>query len=129
MRKGNWCSMASNTGSRGRSLMVSTQPTISHWVRSEEHTSELQSLRHLVCRLLLEKTEHRPDLGPPREIACGLVPAVCIAPSQAVAVVGSSPGKSRRSWMPCLVCPRAFFLKYRSPAHAPPLPFGAPFRS
>src|SRR5262245_63683142 len=27
-----------------------------HWnVRSEEHTSELQSLRHLVCRLLLEK--------------------------------------------------------------------------
>src|ERR1035438_3624266 len=25
------------------------------WHRSEEHTSELQSLRHLVCRLLLEK--------------------------------------------------------------------------
>src|SRR5262245_63382683 len=25
------------------------------WSRSEEHTSELQSLRHLVCRLLLEK--------------------------------------------------------------------------
>src|ERR1039458_2932655 len=28
---------------------------ISALVRSEEHTSELQSLRHLVCRLLLEK--------------------------------------------------------------------------
>src|SRR5205814_7230085 len=27
-------------------------------VRSEEHTSELQSLRHLVCRLLLEKKNH-----------------------------------------------------------------------
>src|SRR5262245_64709516 len=26
-----------------------------HLGRSEEHTSELQSLRHLVCRLLLEK--------------------------------------------------------------------------
>src|SRR5262245_62526605 len=26
-------------------------------LRSEEHTSELQSLRHLVCRLLLEKTK------------------------------------------------------------------------
>src|SRR5262245_62965454 len=26
-----------------------------HPERSEEHTSELQSLRHLVCRLLLEK--------------------------------------------------------------------------
>src|SRR5262245_63545368 len=25
------------------------------YFRSEEHTSELQSLRHLVCRLLLEK--------------------------------------------------------------------------
>src|ERR1039458_10720954 len=32
---------------------------LSRWdcrpLRSEEHTSELQSLRHLVCRLLLEK--------------------------------------------------------------------------
>src|SRR5437899_8154133 len=27
--------------------------------RSEEHTSELQSLRHLVCRLLLEKKKPR----------------------------------------------------------------------
>src|ERR1035438_10579193 len=26
--------------------------------RSEEHTSELQSLRHLVCRLLLEKIKN-----------------------------------------------------------------------
>src|ERR1035438_10026360 len=29
--------------------------TIYTGTRSEEHTSELQSLRHLVCRLLLEK--------------------------------------------------------------------------
>ena len=28
------------------------------YVRSEEHTSELQSLRHIVCRLLLEKKKH-----------------------------------------------------------------------
>src|ERR1035438_10516143 len=28
--------------------------------RSEEHTSELQSLRHLVCRLLLEKKRNSP---------------------------------------------------------------------
>src|SRR5258705_5984088 len=33
---------------RPRSLRVNE-------ARSEEHTSELQSLRHLVCRLLLEK--------------------------------------------------------------------------
>src|SRR3989449_5514430 len=28
------------------------------WRRSEEHTSELQSRLHLVCRLLLEKKKH-----------------------------------------------------------------------
>src|SRR5437899_7779667 len=31
--------------------------------RSEEHTSELQSLRHLVCRLLLEKKNERVECG------------------------------------------------------------------
>src|SRR5947199_10492442 len=31
--------------------------------RSEEHTSELQSLRHLVCRLLLEKKKKRLRQG------------------------------------------------------------------
>src|SRR5205814_8225557 len=32
------------------------QPSVTEYrvLRSEEHTSELQSLRHLVCRLLLE---------------------------------------------------------------------------
>src|SRR5205814_9898607 len=36
-----------------------TRTSVRSWARncsrSEEHTSELQSLRHLVCRLLLEK--------------------------------------------------------------------------
>src|SRR5438045_6959312 len=31
--------------------------------RSEEHTSELQSLRHLVCRLLLEKKKQQLGIG------------------------------------------------------------------
>src|SRR2546422_1456010 len=31
------------------------------WARSEEHTSELQSRLHLVCRLLLEKKKKKPD--------------------------------------------------------------------
>src|SRR5262245_50472138 len=35
---------------------IATLPVSNHSeARSEEHTSELQSLRHLVCRLLLEK--------------------------------------------------------------------------
>src|SRR3712207_8267807 len=33
-------------------------------VRSEEHTSELQSRQYLVCRLLLEKKKHSYTSGP-----------------------------------------------------------------
>src|SRR5262245_63353452 len=36
-------------------LIALTFATVAGVFRSEEHTSELQSLRHLVCRLLLEK--------------------------------------------------------------------------
>src|SRR5258705_1326324 len=55
------------TGPLDLSTAVVKAPTGSSWSgsatltatsienRSEEHTSELQSLRHLVCRLLLEK--------------------------------------------------------------------------
>src|SRR5205814_5637957 len=35
--------------------MFEERPPLVGKQRSEEHTSELQSLRHLVCRLLLEK--------------------------------------------------------------------------
>src|ERR1035438_10600201 len=41
--------------------------------RSEEHTSELQSLRHLVCRLLLEKKEHTSELQSLRHLVCRLL--------------------------------------------------------
>src|SRR2546421_4544520 len=34
-------------------------PTVVPWVRSEEHTSELQSRSDLVCRLLLEKKKNK----------------------------------------------------------------------
>src|SRR2546425_5910088 len=40
-------------------------PVQRHLVRSEEHTSELQSLAYLVCRLLLEKKKSK--LGDDRE--------------------------------------------------------------
>src|SRR5262245_63616400 len=48
---------------------ISTRAPLTSGVRSEEHTSELQSLRHLVCRLLLEKknrvaeASQKPVLG------------------------------------------------------------------
>src|SRR5215216_7867580 len=35
-------------------------PALHHHGRSEEHTSELQSPDHLVCRLLLEKKKQIP---------------------------------------------------------------------
>src|SRR5262249_57843265 len=44
--------------------------------RSEEHTSELQSLTNLVCRLLLEKkkTTRRTDLTSHSECVCSSAP-------------------------------------------------------
>src|SRR5947199_5241785 len=38
---------------------ITMSQAMSHTFRSEEHTSELQSLRHLVCRLLLEKKKSK----------------------------------------------------------------------
>src|SRR2546425_8390976 len=38
-------------------------PPLGLKVRSEEHTSELQSLAYLVCRLLLEKKKKLPTGG------------------------------------------------------------------
>src|SRR3989442_2824276 len=42
--------------------------------RSEEHTSELQSRPHLVCRLLLEKKKTEPPyVDPTTAVACAAV--------------------------------------------------------
>src|SRR5258708_16540067 len=43
-------------------IPISTVET--NWNRSEEHTSELQSPDHLVCRLLLEKKKNNNILHP-----------------------------------------------------------------
>src|SRR5437773_9238120 len=40
---------------RGSRLPGPDLPGAARWIRSEEHTSELQSHHELVCRLLLEK--------------------------------------------------------------------------
>src|SRR5205823_9769680 len=50
------CSIGCGARGRLRTRMPEPSPTrISLAIRSEEHTSELQSLAYLVCRLLLEK--------------------------------------------------------------------------
>src|SRR5205814_8086839 len=48
-------SSTESTYSERGSGFSNTWSTACMKTRSEEHTSELQSLRHLVCRLLLEK--------------------------------------------------------------------------
>src|SRR5687767_15416496 len=57
-------------GGVGRAGVVRKLPVVSCQLpakRSEEHTSELQSLAYLVCRLLLEKQNHdyAPTQSPP----------------------------------------------------------------
>src|SRR5947199_6288471 len=54
---------SARTGSTSAPTTMPRSPTTTRQVasasRSEEHTSELQSLRHLVCRLLLEKKKKK----------------------------------------------------------------------
>src|SRR5205814_10408225 len=47
------------TGPQGHIRRGSSLDNNGDGSRSEEHTSELQSLRHLVCRLLLEKKNNK----------------------------------------------------------------------
>src|SRR5690625_6047980 len=42
-------------------IFLSFSSSCSRFIRSEEHTSELQSRGHLVCRLLLEKKKSYLD--------------------------------------------------------------------
>src|SRR5258705_7396017 len=48
----------------GREYSCSSRCACAHQRRSEEHTSELQSLRHLVCRLLLRKKTSQASCSP-----------------------------------------------------------------
>src|SRR5258705_3252655 len=50
--------------------------------RSEEHTSELQSLRHLVCRLLLEKKKIATSFLRASRHALDLLPRMSAASSR-----------------------------------------------
>src|SRR5207253_9674912 len=55
--------------SRARKTLACVLSDISpNKVRSEEHTSELQSRGHLVCRLLLEKKKKKKKTNNPRHL-------------------------------------------------------------
>src|SRR5438874_9791211 len=53
-------------------LVLMLSPHQSLECRSEEHTSELQSRRDLVCRLLLEKKKNRERVEMPQDSITGL---------------------------------------------------------
>src|SRR2546422_11521953 len=54
------CSSARNGSSSNFGIVTSVAPCRrARFIRSEEHTSELQSRLHLVCRLLLEKKKKK----------------------------------------------------------------------
>src|SRR2546429_4199078 len=59
------CATSSRRSSDGASLRTISTPgpplASESFARSEEHTSELQSRLHLVCRLLLEKKKTHPN--------------------------------------------------------------------
>src|SRR5471030_643149 len=81
--------------------------------RSEEHTSELQSLRHLVCRLLLEKKKDQLSSN-------GLV----------IVFVSSIPfGMTGGMLSDRLVCKVFFFLMIRRPPRSTLFPYTTLFRS
>src|SRR5687767_15241022 len=63
--------------------------------RSEEHTSELQSLAYLVCRLLLEKKKH----GLPSPAIAATVRGLAGAAAAAEAGAPSTAGLPRRCWI------------------------------
>src|SRR3712207_7193507 len=58
-----WLPYLSYLIASGGGDLVSERPHVASWwqrIRSEEHTSELQSRQYLVCRLLLEKKKSHP---------------------------------------------------------------------
>src|SRR2546425_3770182 len=61
-RSVSWCTSATAIATAGCTRRPARRREAPHQDRagrSEEHTSELQSLAYLVCRLLLEKKKHR----------------------------------------------------------------------
>src|SRR4051794_41694970 len=70
------------TGRTPRSWSWSGAASRSRPPRSEEHTSELQSPVHLVCRLLLEKKKKRKDRHKRNTTLGHLTHGACVARSE-----------------------------------------------
>src|SRR2546422_6617288 len=60
-----WPRRSGRSGPSCRPRWISRPGPWASWRRSEEHTSELQSRLHLVCRLLLEKKKENTRIKKP----------------------------------------------------------------
>src|SRR6202040_4294710 len=94
---------------------------------SEEHTSELQSRRDLVCRLLLEKKTGEKEITAPfRSGASDRSHAICAhATCQKGSVDCGRRCRLRRSFL----CAFFFFLMIRRPPRSTLFPYTTLFRS
>src|SRR5215472_14247084 len=95
--------------------------------RSEEHTSELQSLRHLVCRLLLEKkkTEHSHHIRYTRRRTRSLERLEGAADPHPVLRYRAGPDRRLLRGQPGAAL---FFLMIRRPPRSPLFPYTTLFR-
>src|ERR1039458_7315307 len=95
--------------------------------RSEEHTSELQSLRHLVCRLLLEKKKKKK-----KNLHLRNGSRTSSKWTDWKVVGATRAGGVMCRYITCcfcvfLFCFFFFFLNNRPPPNSPPFPPPAPF--
>src|SRR3954465_7450429 len=91
-------------------------------LRSEEHTSELQSHDNLVCRLLLEKKKHvhSPDVHRTADsLSCRFSPHIIDAP---IALSALSSPHGERSKKERVVPIPFFFFNDTPPPEIPPFP-------
>src|SRR2546430_12673319 len=70
-------------------------------LRSEEHTSELQSQSNLVCRLLLEKKKQHHTLSHPKEASANhVLAALAESPAHIANIAGAQLDMSIPAYLP-----------------------------
>src|ERR1039457_4094293 len=97
-------------------------------IRSEEHTSELQSPCNLVCRLLLEKNKHAPCRTP---LGQGRLSSRCTCPPPASSAHATLRRTAETYGMAAAAATSTiafFFLMSRRPPRSPLFPSPALFR-